>query len=161
MQLIVATNNDCVAAALAMLFEVKKDYIKKELFSFLTHHSFQEPWDNFPMVPSMEMICDWAYRERGVGLVPFPYHPHCSPHPDCPGIPVWPADTPDKIFRGQLSYGQGVIEGITESGAPDCGHMVAWNGTVIYDPRGYMYSSNVADKFGFTPSRFWLAVGVK
>lgn len=155
MRLETATNNDCVAASLAMLFDLPIDHIKGELFPSPTQYPFPEPWDGLPRVPSMEEIVHWAYRHRKVGLVPFPYHPYCSPHPDCPGVAVWPDQNPDKVFAGQLSHGKGVIEGVTETGS---GHMVAWDGTVIYDPRGYLYSLNVVAKFGFEPSRFWLAV---
>jgi hypothetical protein len=72
---------------------------------------------------------------------------------------VWPDDDPNEVFEGQLSHGKGVIEGVITSTAK--GHMVAWDGAVIYDPRGYMYSLNVANKFDFSPSRFWLAVEAK
>jgi hypothetical protein len=112
-----------------------------------------------PKVPSMEELVAWAYRKQRTGLVPFPFHPHCSPHPNCPGVPVWPDDDPNEVFEGQLSHGKGVIEGVITSTAK--GHMVAWDGAVIYDPRGYMYSLNVANKFDFSPSRFWLAVEAK
>ena len=158
MRLEIAGDNDCTAASLAMLFNMASGYIKKELFPPLPQYPFPKPWDDLPMVPSMEMVCDWAWRKQRIALVPFPYHPHCSPHPDCPSIPVWPNDDPDEIFTEQLAYGRGVIEGAVE---PELGHIVAWDGKVIYDPRGYIYSLNVADKFNFKPTRFWLAVEVK
>jgi hypothetical protein len=160
MRLETATNNDCVAASLAMLLlDVDIVFIKDQLFPPVPEYPFQAPWDDVPRVPSMEEIVDWMWTKWNVAMVPFPYNPQCSPHPNCPGVPVWPNDEPDKIFAHQLSYGGGVIEGVvTETGK---GHMVAWDGKVIYDPRGYIYSPNVVDKFGFQPTRFWLAVEAK
>jgi hypothetical protein len=156
MRLETATDNDCVAASLAMLFEVDVIFIKNQLFSAVPDYPFQAPWDELPRVPSMEEIVDWAWTRQRSAMVPFPYAPDCSPHPNCPGVLVWPNDEPDKVFAHHLSYGQGVIEGVvTDTGK---GHMVAWDGKVIHDPRGYMYSMNTIDKFDFKPSRFWLTV---
>lgn len=151
MRLIEATDNDCVAASLAMVFRLAIETVKRELFTGLTH-PFPDPWSHLPKVPAMVQICDWVASSHRASLTPYPYNPTCAPHPDCPPVMVYAH--PDTAFQAQLNRGQGVIEGRVAKGK---GHMVAWDGNVIYDPRGYCYSLNVAvSKFGFTPSQFWL-----
>jgi hypothetical protein len=146
--------NECVVGSLAMLLGVAPEFIRRQICHNPPIYPFPAPWDEYPLVPSMEIICDWAYSHMNVAMVPFPYNPLCTPHEDCPPTPVWDDDA-DVVFEGQLEYGTGLIEG-TVDGAH--GHMVAWDGSVIYDPRGYCYSLNIAEKHGFTPARFWLCV---
>jgi hypothetical protein len=161
MKLITTTNNDCVAASLAMLFDVDLGYIETLLFTALTK-PFSGQWSGFPKVPDMNIICDWACQ-RGTALVPFEYDPQCTPHKSCPPVSVYPQttrcphETADAAFDKQMEYGPGLIEG-TIIGR-EVGHMCAWDGKVIYDPRGYCYTRNVAkEKFGYQITRFWLAV---
>jgi hypothetical protein len=158
--------DDCVAAALAMVFDVSLGYIKAELFTDLMF-PFPEPWDKLPKVPDMNVICDYAMGQQGVALVPFELDPLCSPHVDCKPVPVWPrsktatARGPWK-FEIALRKGPGLIEGTLTRNGNQLGHMVAWDGTVIYDPRGYCYSTNVAmPRFNFQPRRFWLAISTR
>lgn len=156
MNLITSSNNSCVAASLAMLFDCSIDIIKSELFSSLLY-PFPAPWSHLPKVPDMNVICDWAWNNRRVALVPFEYNPYCSPAADCPPIPVWPeSGDVEKAFSRALGYGAGLLEGLVDEKR---GHMCAWSGNVVHDPRGYSYSRNVAkSKFGFHIIRFWLAV---
>jgi hypothetical protein len=163
MKLIESTNNyDCVAAALAMVLGTDLGEIERILFHNLMK-PFPEPWDNLPKVPDMNVICEFM---AGVGwaLMPFEYNPQCSPHPDCPPVPVYPFREAgnvgghflasfQRVWEKQLSLGPGLIEGTVD----ETGHMVAWSGDAIYDPRGCIYSLNVTNKFDFVPKRFWLA----
>jgi hypothetical protein len=143
-----------------MLFDVDIHYVKDQLFFGLSK-PFPEPWSHLPKVPDMNVVCHWAW-DRRTALVPFEYNPQCTPHEDCPPVPVYPTrsdiygKTPDWAFITQMSFGPGLIEGITED---EAGHMCAWDGSIIYDPRGYCYSRNVAkERFGYQITRFWLAV---
>jgi len=161
MKLITTTNNDCVAASLAMLFDTGIGYIKTQLFTNLPK-PFPGQWSDLPKVPDMNVICDWAWQRR-TALVPFEYDPQCTPHKDCPPVSVYsqttkyPKGLADWPFKTQLTYGPGLLEG-TIIGR-EVGHMCAWDGKIIYDPRGYCYSRNVAkEKFGYQITRFWLAV---
>jgi hypothetical protein len=161
MNLVHSFSNDCVAASLAMLFGCDIEAIKHELFSNLMH-PFPAPWDCLPKVPDMNVICDWAWGHRRTALVPFEYDPYCSPDVNCPTVPVWPI-SPNKpgsaefAFSRALGYGSGLLEGVVVDG--ERGHMCAWDGNVVYDPRGYIYSRNIAlDKFDYRIRRFWLAV---
>ena len=159
MRLVTSNNNDCVAASLAMLFDVEIGYIETHLFTDLPK-PFPGQWSDLPKVPDMNVICDWAWQ-RGTALVPFEYNPQCTPHQDCPPVSVYPPTTSglptaDSAFNNQMAYGPGLLEGITNH---DKGHICAWDGKVIYDPRGYCYSYNVAGvRFGYQITRFWLAV---
>ena len=162
MKLITSSDNDCVAASLAMLFDVEIGFIETHLFTALTK-PFMRPWDGLPKVPDMNIICDWAWETHEIALVPFEYDPQCSPHKDCPPVSVYPRTittlgaTADWVFDKQMAYGPGLIEGNTLG--REVGHMCAWDGKIIYDPRGYCYSYNVAkEKFGYQITRFWLAV---
>jgi hypothetical protein len=156
MYLVRGVDKDCIACSLAMLIGVAPLYIKKNLIGEL-YYPFPEPWDNLPLVPSMEVICDWLITDQGTALTPFPRNPVCTPHKDCPPVSVWNED-PDWRFEEQCEYGKGLIEGLRPNGV---GHMVAWDGKAIHDPSGYIYSLNAADRFNFNPTRFWLATKVK
>lgn len=150
--------NGCTYAALAMVLNLQPEavYAIFRHWNYKDNHPFTGEWENVPRVPSMEEICDLALRHCKTAFVPFPFDPIAFPHEDCKPIHVW--DEPQKKFEGQLGFGRGLIEGLLSNGR---GHMVAWDGHVVYDPRGYCYSINVADKFNFTPRRFWLAVPIK
>ena len=161
MKLITAKQNNCVAASLAMLFDVKIEYVETHLLTNLPK-PFTVPWSDFPKVPDMNVICDWAWQRR-TALVPFEYDPQCTPHKDCPPVSVYPrttnypCETAEEAFDNQMTQGPGLIEGNIVG--LEIGHMCAWDGRVIYDPRGYCYSRNVAQsKFGYQITRFWLAV---
>jgi len=160
MRLVTSNNNDCVAASLAMLLDVKIGYIENELFTNLPK-PFPGQWAAFPKVPDMNVICEWMWKHE-IALIPFEYDPQSTPHKDCPPVSVYPTTegfpsyTADVAFYDQVSYGPGLFEGLTER---EVGHMCAWDGKVIHDPRGYCYSLNVAQaKFGYQITRFWLAV---
>jgi len=156
--------NDCVLAALSMLFDASPSRIHQDLFTDL-FFPFPDPWAHLPKVPDMNVICDYALWKQDVALVPFELDPLCSPHKDCPPVPVWPrckvaSSEGPRMFEQSLRRGEGLIEGVVIG--KELGHMVAWDGTVILDPRGYCYSLNVAvDKFNFQPRRFWLAVSTR
>ncbi|MHC4121287.1 MAG: hypothetical protein ACYSWO_27750 [Planctomycetota bacterium] len=150
---------DCVAASLAMVCEADLDYIMLALFSDL-EKPFSGLWSHIPKIPDMNAVCDWMWGDRKIALVPFEYNPQSTPHKDCPPVPVWPRSLrcrgdADNAWARALAYGPGLLEGTTGT----LGHMVAWSGDAIYDPRGFIYSINIAvEKFEFSPRRFWLAV---
>jgi hypothetical protein len=156
MRLIKSDNNDCVAASLAMVFNLYYPDVQRDLLEIQPlEFPFRRPYDQLPKVVSMEQVCEWA-AFRLFTLIPFPWNPMCSPHPDCPPVPVW--DDPDEMFDQAMRRGPGLLEGLVG----DKGHMVAWDGNVVYDPRGYCYSLNMAqDRFNFVETRFWLAGGRK
>jgi len=152
MKLQTANDNDCVAASVAMLIGVNHTTVKEALWPDPPVYPFPEPWQVCPLVPCMDIICDWLYTEHKVALTPFAFDPHVTPHKDCPPVSACDED-PMSLFEGQLAYGPGLIEGVYSG----VGHMCAWDGNVIYDPHGYKYSLNAAGRFNFTPTRFWLA----
>lgn len=150
----------CMAASLSMVLDINIGCIEANLFSCL-EYPFPGKWAHFPKVPDMNVICDWAWQIQRVGFVPFEKNPMCYPHIDCPAVPVWPfklcGGSAKEAWNRALSFGTGLLEGLRPS--RDLAHMCAWDGNVVYDPRGYAYSINVAeDKFDFEPVRFWLAV---
>jgi hypothetical protein len=158
MQLVTSKNNNCVAASLAMVLGSRcPERVEQDLFCFPREHPFPPPWNHLPMVPNMDLICDWMLTEKSIALTPFTRNPLCSPHPDCPGVSPYNED-PEKVFQAQLNFGIGLLEGVVPKAVGDIGHMCAWDGHAIHDPRGYIYSLNVAEeKFHFTVKRFWLA----
>lgn len=156
MRLVKQENDGCVYAALSMVLNEELEVIYHCFKHWPFKHNFPFPgeWAQTPRVPSMEEICDIAWRHFNTALVPFPRDPLATPHAACPPIHVW--ENSDAKFFNQLRLGRGLIEGVLSSGR---GHMVAWDGTVVFDPRDYCYTINVADRFNFEPRRFWLAVG--
>lgn len=141
----------CLLASLAMLFDLSWEEVEKALFYNL-EYPFEPPWDTCPKVPDMNVIVDWALHVQHAALVPFEYNPSCTPHKDCTPVRVW-KDGPAK-FRKTLEYGPGLIECETETGK---GHMVAWDGASVYDPRcvvRYEYDRLIDN--GLKPRRFWL-----
>jgi len=155
MRLQLSTDKACVPASLGMVLDINQRVIKEDLMPNPPVYPFPAPWDKCPLVPSMDKVCDWCWDERKVALIPFVYDPQCTPHVNCPPQPVWQKD-PMRVFERQLAYGPGLLEGTVEG----VGHMCAWDGQTIFDPRGYTYSRNVASsKFDYLIARFWLAVG--
>ncbi len=166
MYLIKQEKNGCVYASLAMVLNEKLETITRHFNTWGYEQGQMYPflgeWETLPRVPSMHEICEVAMFHYDTGFVPFQRDPEVAPHPDCPPIRVWEhiqnrSVDAEGMFRAQLSRGPGLIEGFKD----DTGHMVAWDGSIIYDPRGYCYSPNVADRFDFEPRRFWLAVRTK
>lgn len=157
MHLMKSKPNGCVYAAIGMLLNKSHEDVSNIIdmpMSQPERHPFPEPWKHLPFVPPMDVIVDRLIRREGIALVPFEKDPVCSPHPDCPPVDVWKVYKRTDAFDSQLKLGEGVIEGLVG----ETGHMVAWDRSVVYDPRGYCYSMNIADRFNFTPRRFWLAV---
>lgn len=159
MRLIKQEKNGCVYAAVGMLIKKTPD----EVFNIIDapmgpkeRHPFPEPWSHLPFVPTMDVIVDRLIKREGIALVQFKKNPTAAPHPDCPPYDVWAPYKRHDVFNSQLKYGRGLIEGTVG----EVGHMVAWDGSVVFDPRGYCYSMNVADRFNFTPLCFWLAVTI-
>lgn len=157
MRLIEQETDGCVYASLAMVLNEKLEaaYHCYKHWNYDRNYPFTGEWEKVPRVPSMEEICDISWRHFKMALIPFPLDPVATPHEDCKPIHVW--DQPWKKFTSQLSFGKGLIEGLHDGR----GHMVAWDGSIVYDPRGYCYSINVADRFNFEPKRFWLALSTR
>jgi len=149
MRLILSNNHDCVAASLAMVTGIPMSDIKEDLFTDL-EYPFPPPWDKLPKVPNMDVICDYLWLGFRLGLTPFNNAPFCSPDVACPSFPVW--EDAAAMFQRQLGFGPGLLEG-TVAGK---GHMCAWDGTMVFDPRGYAYLPDEADDLGFDIERFWL-----
>lgn len=158
MKLIRCGESGCVVASVAMLVGRELAWVEGfPMFNPICYrYPFPQPWARLPKVASMEEICDWAYQTLRVGLIPFPRNPGCSPAGECPMQPVYKDG--EEVFLNQLSYGAGLLEGVVEH---DRGHMCAWDGEKVHDPRGYIYSFENADGFNFTATRFWLKVESK
>jgi len=154
MKLIRSESNGCVAASVAMLF----DWDLKALAAFPQFdtkrctYPFPYPWDKLPKVSSMVEICEWAFRFAGCGLTPFPRNPVCTPDEDCSPVPVYENGEPQ--FLTHLAFGAGLLEGSVEGR----GHMCAWDGLRVWDPRGHIYQIEDAPEYTFKPARFWLKV---
>jgi len=149
--LITSSHNMCVAASLAMAFDKPLDEVIVELGFDRLEYPFEPPFELRPKVPSMDIIVDWAYTAMGVAMVPFERNPVCSPHENCKPVPVWSSG--ENMFRQQLNYGPGVIECLTLRGL---GHMVAWDGLSVFDPRGYYYKFEDMGAYDLEATRFWL-----
>lgn len=156
----------CVYASLAMVLGEKLETIEHNFKCWSNNFPFSGEWEKVPRVPGMHEICEVAIRHFKTAFVPFEYDPEVTPHEDCKPIKVW-GDRPERVINAldaremfllQLSRGPGLIEGVNTGNGR--GHMVAWNGQVVFDPRDYCYSINVTDKFYFNPLRFWLAVSI-
>jgi hypothetical protein len=145
------TSERCSAASISMLTGRPLDYILADLFGDL-EYPFPEPWQGMAKVPSMDEICQWMWDMRGEGLMPFNRDPVCSPHPKCPMVPVW-RDGEAQWLR-HLGYGPGLLEGVSANG----GHMCAWDGEQVFDPRGSVYPWADRLTCGFEAERFWLLV---
>lgn len=154
MKLIKQEKEGCVYASLAMvLSESLKDiYRIFKYWEITKNYPFTGKWAITPRVPGMEEICDISWRVLRKSFVPFSLNPTVTPDENCKPIQVW--ESPTVKFNSQLSYGTGLIEGLHDG----IGHMVAWDGSVVYDPHGYCYSINVSGRFNFQPRRFWLLV---
>lgn len=158
MRLVKAENNGCVYASVAMLTNNHLNWAYDSLYTCgakIGQKPFIGIYKDFEVVPDMAVICDVLWRKKRTGLVPFEFDPKCAPNANCPPISTW--ENPTKVFMQQLGYGPGLLEGKTKV----CGHMCAWDGQVIYDPRGFIYSFNLAATMGFEPKRFWLKVSQK
>jgi hypothetical protein len=154
MQLIIAPKHECTYACLSMLLGSNMAHFRISFNKLWDEkYPFDPPYDELPRVPSMDEICFYMAENTKGSLMPFNRETYCTPSYDQRGVRIWS----DKFFYyNVLPLGPGLIEGMVTGADGVIGHMVAWNGSVVYDPRGYCYSINVADKFGFQPKTFWL-----
>jgi len=155
MRLIKSNKNNCVYASVAMLLGVSLDKAYELLHNKdakIGEKPFTGIYKDFEVVPDMAVICDSLWSKKRIGLTPFYFDPTCSPHPNCQPISTW--KNPKASFKLQLGFGSGLLEGKTEK----CGHMCAWDGQVIFDPRGHIYSYDLAEIMNFEINRFWLKV---
>lgn len=144
----------CVHASLAMLLggsESHHEYVKNSL---PLRYPFPSPYQGVPAGHSMAEVCDFIQRSGTwiVGLMPFDRSPTCSIAPELPEVSVWSEG--ELKWRQHLRFGRGLLEGHTEV----VGHMCAWDGRNVYDPRGYIYAWEDREDYNFDAERFWLEV---
>jgi hypothetical protein len=149
MYLKTGTKYGCVYATLAMLLDKEPKQIEKE-FNPNGMKFFNSVWPKLPIVPSKPEIVDWLWHQ-GYAVVDFVRDPKMKPHVEAPAVSVH--ENSEEVFKQQLSYGVGFLEGFTK-----LGHMCAWDGERIYDPRGYVYSYENAYKYCFEPESFSMVV---
>lgn len=140
----------CSAASVAMLLNEEYNSIYK-LFQYEDKYPFPSPNDKLERVPSMEELCCIIWKKYKVGFMPFPKSLYCYPAPDSEPYFVWDGDD---NFRSFLDFGEGLLEGVSTN----CGHLCAWDGKEIYDPRGDVYKYEHASLFDFESTRFWLKI---
>jgi len=152
MKLIVSPDNfSCVAASLAMVTNISLDIVLEELFTDLPC-PFPPPWDEIPKVPTTDEIAFWLWTEHFHGIMPFNRNPTCSINSECPPIKVWSDE--ETMWQRQLTFGWGLLEGATVNG----GHLCAWDGSLVFDPRGYIYKWRDRLEYSFDAHRFWLLI---
>lgn len=149
MRLIFGAEKGCVIASVAMLTDLTYGEVKEELMPH-ADYPFSSPWDSYPKVPSTDEVCDWLWKKFGRSLTPFNRDPGCSPDRECPPVPVW--ENGEKKWREQLKYGSGLLEGTSSR----MGHMCAWDGVKVFDPKGYIYAWEDSSEYKFNATRFWL-----
>jgi hypothetical protein len=133
-----------------MLLDVPIEEILNDLYGEL-RYPFPYPWEEYPLVPDMNVVVDYVLNKHHAALVPFERNPVCTPSADCPGVPVW--EDGEAKFRDQLRYGPGLLECERRDGF---GHMCAWDGLNVYDPEGYKYWFEALAPYGLEARRFWL-----
>jgi len=141
--------NRCVAASLAMITNLSIETIVEELFTDL-RKPFEPPFQEFEKVPSMVEVCEWMHKNQLGSLMPFPKAPTCSVAITCTPVPVY--ENAEAAWLDHIEFGSGLLEG--ETGR--LGHMCAWDGYRVFDPRGYRYEIWDAPQFDFSPHTFWL-----
>lgn len=135
----------CVVASVAMLRGESYWDTRKMLPPWT--YPFEGLYASCPKVPAMEELVD-IFFNWGYHLVPFFRDPYCSPEPHCNPVPVWPDG--ETKFQQQLLYGRGLLVGHCGK----TGHMAAWDGHLVYDPRGMVYS--LENQHCFDVEVFWL-----
>lgn len=157
MKLELSGDYTCVHASLAMVCRLPTWEVAKGLPLYFP---FPPPYEGVPAGHSMVEVCRWLWADQGMMAMPFDRDPTVAICPGTPSVPVW--GDGEKMWRQHLGYGEGLLEGRTErlSGGEQLytGHMCAWDGKQILDPRGYKYELSAADDMGFYPERFWLVV---
>lgn len=90
--------------------------------------------------------------DLGKLVVMFQTKPCNSPYPHIEPINVPMKFTPEERFKKLIHY-PGVFTGVTNEGV---GHAVAWDGRMIFDPKGKVYSDFKAAKFLI--ETFWAVI---
>ena len=131
-------NDSCLLYSFAMALEVPAGDLYKEI-----GHDGQEIW--FPQLPFgsprkrsfhiQEMID--CCLSRGVAAVPVELEPRLCPQ----GLPslardVWDQERAHARFNNLISGRTAVLIG---RGRNNGGHACAWDGSMVFDPRGYVY----------------------
>jgi len=147
----------CVHASLAMLTGLSLDSLA---ISLPVYFPFPPPYEKVPAGQDMANVCEWAWEVARIGLMPFDRCPAVAIGPGKPAVPIW--EDGEKKWRHQLGYGPGLLEGSTERLSDgvllNTGHMCAWDGERIFDPRGYRYAWKDRKDHKFDAERFWLKV---
>jgi hypothetical protein len=133
-----------------MLLDEPVANVVSDLFSDLDY-PFNPPYEKYPRVPCMTEICEWMWEKSFGMLMPFERCPKVAISPRTASVSVW-AELGEHRFQKHMRYGPGLLEGKTDR----AGHMCAWDGKYVYDPRGYIYEWHYRTEHEFDAERFWL-----
>ena len=164
MNLITTTNTySCLVAAFAMACEVSFDTFIKLLGHDGSAFPYSNPYYRAGFHPQefIEVILKLGWL-----ATPIEQNPVLTPD----GIDLRDiyfnsseAGNLARFLQHLTNTTTGVIEGILQRKAGGIvGHAVAWDGTHIYDPRGYVYSFSECETMKYTPRILWklMRIGV-
>ncbi len=153
MKLIQGENNlDCILAAAAMVMGINLVELKKSI-----GHDGSEII--FPNAPEpycfrgfhIQEIIDQAFQNNWSVMY---IQKHFGLEPFIGNDPVFTIDVNDKRINNYLTNFPGIIAGVKGNR----NHAVAWNGEMVYDPSGFVYSLR---EFDYNIKEFWAFSKIK
>lgn len=156
MKLITSDNNQCIAAAFAMVFDIRLD----TMLYLLGHNGLQvvcnkEPpycYRGFHPAEFVSLALTRGYSVSMIERQPMMIHGEVSvDHSILLGKDLW-----EYKFYKSFDVASGVVLGSLDSGGKLLGHAVAWDAEArkILDPRGMV--TTLTDTLGFEPRQLFL-----
>ena len=157
MNLQVSPNNwSCAAVSLAMALD--RPY--KRIIDLCGHDGsakvWQAPYHNKEAGFHIHELIDVAWTSFKKTMTPFVRSPMATPSTDQREQTAIFAHYKDheRRFVARIFNRVGIMTGFAHGS-----HAVAWDGSRIYDPRGYVYYYDDRQKYYYEPDVFWMVGG--
>lgn len=127
--------HSCILASAAMILEVNQQVLIDEIGhdgSEILWPDLKEPFCRRGF--HMQEIIDCAWR-RGYVILEISAKPVCIPYY---GAPLRVIPMPEERFLQYVRNNKGILAGQLDG----VGHACAWDGDLVYDPRGHIYSED-------------------
>lgn len=162
MKLQTSPNNwSCAAVSLAMAL----DQPYQRIIDLCGHDGsakvWRPPYEDLHEGFHIHELIDIAWTRFMKPVTPFVRTPTVTPsldHPAQNAIFRHHMHT-ERRFLARIFNCVGMMTGFTNKAGKLSTHAVAWDGTQIYDPRGYSYHFDSRIKYSFDPDVFWMVGG--
>lgn|SRR5574340_763735 len=147
----------CIAASFSMALGISFS----KFLELVGHDGSERPYKDKSLRAGFHLQeCIDASNKLGYGCTPIILYPGSSPDFSLTeSHPLWSKDVSMARFLHYLeNTNRGVLECELQTSGIRKGHAVAWDGTLIYDPRKKIYEFDKLPMNGLTPLILWRIV---